>query len=144
MVQHGGVATLVVTGAHQQLIIKEENGGFALEVLAFEDVQEEEGANVALDMPATLTTVVTSEDVEEDAPPQGNGLFEKLVALRKTLATADKVPPYMIFHNKTLQEMADTLPADMQALGSIAGVGQSKLDKYGAAFLSVINGGAEE
>jgi len=66
-------------------------------------------------------------------------LFRKLVSLRKSLAVANEVPPYLIFHDKTLHEMVDKMPIDMQAMGHISGVGQAKLEKYGPIFLDVIN-----
>ena len=67
-------------------------------------------------------------------------LFKQLSNLRRELANNAKVPPYIIFHDKTLREMAEKLPADLEALGSIPGVGASKLEKYGERFLSVIRG----
>ena len=69
-----------------------------------------------------------------------DGLFSRLAELRKELAAGQNVPPYVIFHDKTLREMADTLPQDMAALANISGVGQAKLEKYGPAFLALING----
>ena len=64
-------------------------------------------------------------------------MFQKLAELRRDIANADGVPPYVVFHDKTLREMVDKRPADMASLGSIAGVGQSKLNKYGERFLSI-------
>ena len=46
----------------------------------------------------------------------------------------------MVFHDTTLRQMAAAQPADPQAMLNISGVGQFKLDKYGAAFLAVIQG----
>jgi ATP-dependent DNA helicase RecQ len=54
------------------------------------------------------------------------------------LAEKVGVPPYVIFHDATLREMALTRPADIRALGRISGVGVRKLEAYGAEFLSVI------
>lgn len=65
-------------------------------------------------------------------------LFEKLRALRKGLADTAGVPPFVVFGDKTLLEMAVYLPRDEAALLSIHGVGQRKLDKYGLAFLKAI------
>ena len=87
-----------------------------------------------------------SVSVREDAAPPPvllfpaaeGGLFEKLVALRKKLASEQGVPPYVIFQDKTLREMAEARPADLPAFALIAGVGQAKLEKYGARFLEVI------
>lgn len=70
--------------------------------------------------------------------PIGNPLFEALRAKRRALAENVGVPPYVIFHDATLREMALTRPADIHALGRISGVGARKLEAYGAEFLSVI------
>jgi ATP-dependent DNA helicase RecQ len=70
--------------------------------------------------------------------PIGNPLFEALRAKRRALAEDAGVPPYVIFHDATLREMALTKPADIRALGRISGVGARKLEAYGEDFLSVI------
>ncbi len=70
--------------------------------------------------------------------PIGNPLFEALRAKRRALAEDVGVPPYVIFHDATLREMALTRPADIRALGRISGVGLRKLEAYGEDFLSVI------
>ncbi len=66
-------------------------------------------------------------------------LFEKLRDLRLELARAQNVPPYVIFHNTTLMDMANQKPRDVAALAEIAGVGQVKLQRYGDDFLQAIN-----
>ena len=65
-------------------------------------------------------------------------LFEKLRARRLELAKAGNVPPYVIFHDKTLMEMAARTPRSPAELAGISGVGESKLARYGEAFLEVI------
>ena len=70
--------------------------------------------------------------------PIGNPLFEALRAKRRALAEAVGVPPYVIFHDATLREMALTKPTNIHALGRISGVGARKLEAYGEDFLSVI------
>jgi ATP-dependent DNA helicase RecQ len=67
-------------------------------------------------------------------------LFEKLRAKRLELAKAQNVPPYVIFHDKTLAEMALRRPRSVAELATIPGAGQVKLARYGEAFLKVING----
>ena len=69
-------------------------------------------------------------------------MFSRLVGLRKELASEQGVPLYVIFHDKTLRDMAEALPQDLEALSAIGGVGRAKLEKYGARFLAVINGAA--
>lgn len=75
---------------------------------------------------------------EDTANPVGDPLFEALRNLRRDLAAEAQVPPYVIFHNSTLREMAVARPASLAALGRIGGVGTKKLEAYGDAFLKVI------
>lgn len=70
--------------------------------------------------------------------PEDEELFEALRACRMELARAQGVPPYVIFHDATLIEMARRRPADMNELARLPGVGESKLARYGADFLNVI------
>ncbi len=72
------------------------------------------------------------------ANPVGDPLFDALKALRRELASETQVPPYVIFHDSTLREMAASRPASLAALGEIGGVGARKLEAYGEAFLAVI------
>ena len=78
--------------------------------------------------------------VAVSSEPVGCDLFQKLVDIRKELSAEQNVPPYVIFHDKTLHEMAEKLPSDLAEFAQIGGVGQAKLEKYGARFLSVIQG----
>ena len=52
------------------------------------------------------------------------------------------MPPYVIFHDRTLIEMAALKPQSLSAFGELQGVGRSKLEKYGSTFLKVIEDGA--
>jgi ATP-dependent DNA helicase RecQ len=74
------------------------------------------------------------QDVDRD-------LFERLRAARLEIARARNVPPYVIFHDTTLREMARLRPASMDALRTIYGVGARKADDLGEIFLNVIRGG---
>ncbi|MCP5164232.1 MAG: DNA helicase RecQ [Pseudomonadales bacterium] len=65
-------------------------------------------------------------------------LWEALREQRRQLAEEQGVPPYVIFHDRTLQEMCFSLPRDCSELGMVSGVGQRKLEKYGVQFLRVI------
>jgi ATP-dependent DNA helicase RecQ len=77
---------------------------------------------------------------EQALPAADRALFEKLRAKRLELAKAQNVPPYVIFHDKTLAEMAMRRPRSVTALATIPGAGQVKLARYGEIFLKVING----
>ncbi|ATC96134.1 MAG: DNA helicase RecQ [Pseudoalteromonas tunicata] len=65
-------------------------------------------------------------------------LFAKLRALRKELADADDVPPYVVFNDKTLAEMAQLTPTNDREFLQVSGVGFTKLTKYGGAFMNLI------
>ncbi|HVR90420.1 MAG TPA: DNA helicase RecQ [Novosphingobium sp.] len=70
--------------------------------------------------------------------PVGDPLFDALRALRRELAEEAKVPPYVIFHDAVLREMATLRPASLAELSRIGGVGAKKLEAFGDAFLAAI------
>ena len=70
--------------------------------------------------------------------PVGDPLFEALRACRRDLASESGVPPYVIFHDSVLRDMAGFRPASLSALGELPGIGARKLEAYGDAFLAVI------
>ena len=74
-----------------------------------------------------------SQDMDVD-----DTLFQLLRAERRRLAEAAQVPPYVVFHDRALREMAAGKPASREAMLGIAGVGERKLAQYGDAFLVVI------
>ncbi|WP_299501687.1 DNA helicase RecQ [uncultured Roseobacter sp.] len=76
---------------------------------------------------------------EEDAP-----LLSALKAKRRAFAEAAKAPAYVIFNDRTLIEMAETRPQSLDDMARIGGVGAKKLERYGAAFLEVIVGEAQQ
>ncbi len=73
-------------------------------------------------------------------PEADMGLFEELRATRMAIAKSLAVPPYVVFPDTTLTQMASERPMTEEALLAISGVGQSKLERYGEAFLTVIRG----
>lgn len=75
-------------------------------------------------------------------PAADRALFDGLRAKRLELARSQSVPPYVIFHDKTLAEMAARRPRTIADLSAIPGVGEAKLARYGQAFLAVVNGHA--
>lgn len=72
--------------------------------------------------------------------PSSQKLWDKLRACRMKLARVQNVPPYMIFHDKTLKEMVSCLPEDERQMRRVSGVGEAKLERYGDEFLEVIRG----
>jgi ATP-dependent DNA helicase RecQ len=73
-----------------------------------------------------------------DLDPADLGLFETLRALRKSLAEDQGVPPYVVFGDATLVEMARRRPSSDEQMMEITGVGEKKLQRYGAEFLYTI------
>lgn len=76
--------------------------------------------------------------VTESATPEEERLFTALRELRLRIAREEDVPPFVVFHDSTLREMARMRPANLRELRAISGVGRHKLERYGNAFLSTI------
>ena len=70
--------------------------------------------------------------------PDAQPLFEALRAWRREVAARQAVPPYVIFIDRTLAEIALARPRDLGALAEVGGVGQSKLDRYGETLLRLV------
>jgi ATP-dependent DNA helicase RecQ len=73
-----------------------------------------------------------------ETKPCDTELFARLRALRKSTADSGGVPPYMIFADKSLLEMSRVRPCTLEAFGTITGVGEHKLNKYGPEFIAEI------
>lgn len=76
---------------------------------------------------------VVTKQITKDNP-----LFEQLRALRRTVAQEASVPPFVVFSDKTLQDMVAKLPLTEEAFLDVNGVGQAKLERYGELFMNEI------
>jgi ATP-dependent DNA helicase RecQ len=76
--------------------------------------------------------------VKEEKLSVNESLFERLRQLRKRIADERNIPPYIIFHDKTLKEMASRIPTSWGDLSTIFGMGEAKLKQYGPRFLKEI------
>jgi ATP-dependent DNA helicase RecQ len=65
-------------------------------------------------------------------------LFDRLRDWRRAEASTRAVPPYVIFHDSTLRTIAQTRPANREALAQVSGVGETKLATYGEAVLAIV------
>ena len=68
-------------------------------------------------------------------------LFDALREARRKLASDAGVPPYVIFHDSTLREIADRKPTRLSELAEVQGVGRVKLERYGQAMLDALAAG---
>ncbi|WP_363181788.1 DNA helicase RecQ [Sphingomonas quercus] len=119
----------------------DEFGGLSFGPAARPILKGEESVPLVLP-PARLRTRGARGKAAEDHPH--DPLFEALRACRRDIARERGVPPYVIFHDSTLREMAAFRPRDIHALGQITGVGQAKREAYGDAFLNVMREWREE
>jgi ATP-dependent DNA helicase RecQ len=90
-----------------------------------------------------FTTEVDEEEESPDRAPVNAKaydpkLFEMLKALRKQLAKERDLPPYVIFQDPSLEEMATTYPTTKDELAQVNGVGMGKVNKFGAPFIALI------
>ncbi|MFC3712270.1 DNA helicase RecQ [Sphingoaurantiacus capsulatus] len=123
--------------AADALRIDPEHGGLSLGPNARPMLKGEQSLTLRIEPERTRRTRVKRGTAPVDAADAP--LFDRLRELRRQLASDQGVPPYVIFHDSTLREMAQLKPASLAALGEISGVGARKLDAYGPAFLSAIN-----
>ena len=93
-----------------------------------------------LDLRKQMAEEKTSKESKKKTAirPQDQELWESLRVLRTALASEFGVPPYVIFHDATLQEMLKQRPTNANAMLKISGVGEQKFQRYGQKFLSEI------
>ncbi len=118
--EHGGLAL----GGDAKAILKGD-----LPVLIVVPPKRESGRETGRKRRAGTTAVLN---------PENDPLFEALRALRRELAKEAAVPPYVVFHDATLRDMAHARPTTLEQLGAIPGIGAKKLEAYGEAFLRAI------
>ncbi len=90
-----------------------------------------------LALPKKKAVLHKKAELKDDAQTQE--LFDRLKAWRKKLAEEENVPPYFIFSDKTLVELANQKPSNARGLLSISGIGELKAKKFGGDILKIIN-----
>ena len=93
---------------------------------------------LALRKPSKPEKAAKESNKKTPVRPQDQPLWEALRALRLRLAEEFGVPPYVIFHDATLQDMVRKRPATTRDMGRISGIGEQKLARYGQSFLQEI------
>lgn len=92
----------------------------------------------SLALPKKKAVLHKKADLQDDAQTQA--LFDRLKAWRKKFAEEENVPPYFIFNDKTLVEIANQKPSTRSGLLSISGIGEQKAKKFGDDILRIIDG----
>jgi len=120
---------------HQGLISEAQNGYSVL------SLNEQSWLVLRGERPVSIARVVKPARRSQDgtrASTVENSLFEHLRALRKRLADENGLPPYVIFHDSTLREMAEHMPLNLEQFAALPGVGQAKLARYGEPFIAAV------
>ena len=154
--QHAELSTFGIGSAHsvlhwrsvlRQLMVRgvlvadvERFGALRLEADARALLRGETSLFLREDIAVARTPKRKANSAGADVPlsTDDEALWDKLRACRKRLADDDGVPPYVVFHDRTLREMATRRPTTLSALMTVTGVGQAKLERYGSEFLAVL------
>jgi ATP-dependent DNA helicase RecQ len=126
---------------HQGLISEAQDGYsvLSLNALSWPVLRGEKSVNIArVVKPTARSKDGTRSKDDSHSTIMDDSLFERLRALRKRLADEHGLPPYVIFHDSTLREMAQHMPLDLEQFAGLPGVGQAKLARYGAQFIAAV------
>ncbi|MGE7915606.1 DNA helicase RecQ [Lysinibacillus xylanilyticus] len=83
-------------------------------------------------------TVMRKEAVTVRKLTDNDPLFEHLRVLRKEIADEEQVPPFVVFSDKTLRELCDKKPMELEGLRHVSGIGEVKFEKYGKRFFDAL------
>jgi ATP-dependent DNA helicase RecQ len=126
---------------HQGLLEQTTDGYGVLKLnsLSWEVMRKQRSVSIVVTPKEKATRNSRSEKAE-----QADVLFQKLRELRKQLADAQSVPPYVIFGDSTLRLMTQMKPKTREEFSKLAGVGSHKLNQYGDKFINVIKAYLQE
>ena len=113
-------------------------GGLRLGAQARPVLRAEESVWLRRDRKAAPVRAIGKRERGTEVDEADRPLWDALRACRKRLADAQNVPPYVIFHDATLRAMLADHPQNARELRAVSGVGDSKLERYGEAFLAVL------
>lgn len=126
---------LVRSLLHQGLLEQTTDGYAVLKLnsLSWEVMRKQRSVSISVPPKQKVTLKERSKKAQE-----ADVLFQRLRQLRKQLADAQSVPPYVIFGDSTLKLMTQMKPKNKQEFSKLAGVGSHKLNQYGDKFIAVI------
>lgn len=118
----------------QRGYLKVSDGEYPLLMLTQQSIPLLKGQiQVVLHIPKKTEITISQQETDIDEE-----LFEQLRTLRKRLADEQQIPPYLIFPDTSLQDMAKFFPQTKESFGKVKGVGDLKLKVYGDAFITEI------
>ena len=125
---------LFITNDEYSIVKLTENSMRILdgEEISMKFVREQKSLTREKTVKKKVTSEIALTEVEEQ-------IFEKLRSLRMNIAREEKVPPYIVFSDKTLVHMCRVLPETKETMLSVHGVGDHKFEKYGERFLKALN-----
>lgn len=129
--------------AHNLLSVDmNEHGGIKITPSGEAFLKEKKTVQLRQDVKQAKTTSLRKEQSARELAsfdsPEDVSLYQVLKAARLSLAKAQNVPPYVIFHDKTLRDMVLTKPKSLTVMGRLHGMGEKKLERYGQVFLDAI------
>lgn len=122
---------------HQRLVDETSDGYPVLKLNAASWQILRKQISVAVAVPKDFAPGPAEASAQDDTPEVAQ-LLTVLKALRKTLADQQSVPPYVVFPESALRQMAQTRPQTMEAFSQVSGVGSRKLAQYGEVFTDAI------
>ncbi|MEM6435438.1 MAG: helix-turn-helix domain-containing protein, partial [Cyanobacteria bacterium P01_D01_bin.115] len=125
---------------HQGLVDETTDGYPVLQLNAASWQVLRKQLTVQIAVPEQLQGAAAADTVSDEAAT----LLKRLRSLRKRLADRQGVPPYIVFTESTLRQMAQRMPRSLSKISRISGVGSRKLDQYGQVFVDEINAFCEE
>ena len=105
----------------------------------FEMISQQTQQQPKFQRPRSFAARFDSPAKELEPNPRNEALFQRLRELRKEIAAAENLPPYIVFSDKSLREMSMLFPKDRDTFLQISGVGRRKWESYGKTFLAAIN-----
>ena len=125
---------------HQGLVDETTDGYPVLQLNAASWQVLRKQLTVQIAVPEQLQGAAAADTVSDEAAT----LLKRLRSLRKRLADRQGVPPYIVFTESTLRQMAQRMPRSLSKISRISGVGSRKLEQYGQVFVDEINAFCEE
>jgi ATP-dependent DNA helicase RecQ len=120
------------------------HGGISITKSGIEFLRSQDPLQLRKYKKITIKTIKQSKEKTainlELSDEEENNLFIKLKAKRMQLSKAQNLPPYIIFHDKTLIEMVKVKPKSFDDMLKISGVGEAKIRNYGEDFLQILQG----